>query len=172
VQNKLVRRIFVIAAPMAAVCGVLALLAPAAPQSTSQSTPFHSGPQKSPPPPRCSLKTIAGDYGYTIEGTLLSIPNAPPDLTLPIRGVSLAHYDGKGNKSQLDHVVVNGQEPGDEWTALFGSYTVNDDCTGWQEVFIPGGPSIRSHFIITKGGREIREVIDGNAVIAIGVRVE
>lgn len=64
------------------------------------------------------------------------------------------------------------RSPGEEWTALSGLYTVNDDCTGSQEVFNPGGPSIRSHFIIAKGGREIREVIDGNAVIAIGVRVE
>jgi hypothetical protein len=167
-QNRLVSRFFAVAVPMALVCGALALFASAAPQSTS----YRSIPQKLPPPPRCSLKTIAGDYAYTIEGTLLSIPNAPPDLTLPIRGVSLGHYDGKGNKSQLDHVVVNGQEPGEEWTALSGLYTVNDDCTGSQEVFNPGGPSIRSHFIIAKGGREIREVIDGNAVIAIGVRVE
>jgi hypothetical protein len=166
-QNKLVPKIFVVAASMTAVCGVLGLLASAAPQSAS----FHSTPQKLPPP-RCSLNTIAGDYAYTIEGTLLSIPNAPPGLTLPIRGISLAHYDGKGNETQLDHVVVNGEEPGDEWTALSGSYTVNDDCTGWQEVFIPGAPPIRSHFIIAKGGREIREVIDANAVIAIGVAVE
>lgn len=167
-ENKLVRKILVVAAPFAAVCGVLALLASAAPQSSS----FHTTPQKLPPPPTCSLKTIAGEYAYTIDGTLLSIPNAPPGVTLPIRGVSLARYDGMGNKTQLDHVVVNGEEPGEEWTTLSGSYVVNDDCTGWQEVINPGGPSIRSHFIIAKGGREIREVIDANAVIATGVRVE
>jgi len=51
---------------------------------------------------------------------------------------------------------------------------VNEDCTGWQEVFINGSldPPIRSHFIIDKGGREIREVIDANAVTAIGAKVE
>jgi hypothetical protein len=69
---------------------------------------------------------------------------------------------------------VNGQEPQDEWTPGSGTYTVNEDCTGWQEVFINGSsdPPIRSHFIVDKGGREIREVIDANAVTAIGARVE
>jgi hypothetical protein len=171
-QNKFVSKIFMIAAPITVVGGVLALMASASPQSVS----VHSITEKSPPPPRCSAKTIAGDFAYTIEGTILSIPNVPlpPGVTLPLRGISLAHYDGNGNKTQLDHVVVNGQEPQEEWTPASGTYTVNEDCTGWQEVFIPGSPlsPIRSHFIIDKGGREIREVIDANAVTAIGSRVD
>jgi hypothetical protein len=163
-QNKLIS--FVVVVPIAVISGVLALLASAAPQSAS----LHSAVQKLPPPPRCSARTIAGDYAYTIEGTLL----LSPTVTLPIHGISLAHYDGKGNKTQVDHVVVNGQEPQEEWTPGSGTYTVNEDCTGWQEVFINGSldPPIRSHFIIDKGGREIREVIDANAVTAIGARVE
>jgi len=124
----------------------------------------------------CTNKTLQGDYGFTLEGSILSIPNVPlpPGVTLPLRGISLAHYDGKGNKTQVDHVVVNGQEPQEEWTPGSGTYTVNEDCTGWQEVFIPGTPlsPIRSHFVIDKGGREIREVIDANAVTAVGNKVE
>lgn len=163
-QNKLIS--FVVVVPIAVISGVLALMASAAPQSAS----LHSAVQKLPPAPRCSARTIAGDYAYTIEGTLL----ISPTVTLPIHGVSLAHYDGQGNKTQLDHIVVNGQEPQEEWTPGSGTYTVNEDCTGWQEVFVNGSPDspIRSHFIIDKGGREIREVIDANAVTAIGARVE
>lgn len=160
-QNKLVSVVVVVV-----ISGVLALLASAAPQSD----PLRSTVQKSPPPPRCSSKTIAGDYAYTIEGTLL----VSPTLTLPIHGISLAHYDGNGNKTQLDHVVVSGQEPQEEWTPGSGTYIVNEDCTGSQEVFVNGNldSPIRSHFIIDKGGREIREVIDANAVTAIGARVQ
>ena len=85
----------------------------------------------------------------------------------------MGHYDGKGNKTQLDHVVVNGQEPQEEWISGSGTYTVDENCTGSQEVFIDGNPNpIRSHFIIANGGREIREVIDANAVTAVGVKVE
>ena len=161
-QNKLISLVVVV--PIAVISGVLALLASAAPQSA----PLHSTDQKLSPPPRCSARTIAGDYAYTIEGTLI----LSPTVTLPIHGISLAHYDGEGNKTQLDHVVVNGQEPQEEWTPGSGTYTVN--CTGWQEVFINGNldPPIRSHFIIDQGGREIREVIDANAVTAIGAKVE
>jgi hypothetical protein len=164
-QNKLISRILFIAVPVMVAYGVLVLIA----SSTPQSVNLHSDVQKSPPPHKCSAGTIAGDYAYTIEGTLL----ISPTFTLPIHGISLGHYDGKGNKTQLDHVVVNGQEPQDEWISGSGTYTVNENCTGSQEVFIDGNPNpIRSHFIIANGGREIREVIDANAVTAVGVRVE
>ncbi len=161
--NKLIS--FAVVVPIAVMSGVLALLASAAPQSAS----LQSNVQKSPPP-RCSARTIAGDYAYSIEGTLL----ISPTVILPIHGISLAHYDGKGNKTQLDHIVVNGQEPQEEWTPGSGTYTVNEDCTGSQEVFVNGNldSPIRSHFIIDRSGREIREVIDANAVTAIGARVE
>lgn len=162
--NRLIS--FAVVVSVAVLSGVLALVASASPQSAS----LQSAVQKVGPPHRCSARTIAGDYAYTIEGTLL----ISPTLTLPIHGISLAHYDGKGNKTQLDHVVVNGQEPQEEWTPGSGTYTVNEDCTGSQEVFVNGdlNSPIRSHFIIDKGGREIREVIDANAVTAIGARVE
>ena len=164
-QNKLISRILVLAVPITVAYGVLALIASPTPQSVAS----HSGVQKLPLPLKCSAWTIAGDYAYTIEGTLL----ISPTVTLPIHGISLGHYDGKGNKTQLDHVVVNGQEPQEEWTPGSGTYTVNEDCTGSQEVFINGSSDpIRSHFIIANGGREIREVIDANAVTAVGVRVE
>jgi hypothetical protein len=164
-QNKLISRILVAAVAVSVAYGVPALIASSAPQSVT----LHPGVQKVPPPLKCSAGTMAGDYAYTIEGTLL----ISPTITLPIHGISLAHYDGRGNKTQLDHVVVNGQEPQEEWTPGSGTYTVNEDCTGSQEVFINGGSDpIRSHFIIANGGREIREVIDANAVTAVGVRVD
>ena len=47
----------------------------------------------------CSNRTLSGDYGFTIEGTIL-------DANLPIRGLALQHYDGRGHITQVDHVVT------------------------------------------------------------------
>jgi hypothetical protein len=169
-KRKSVLRMSMVAVPTMIVCGLL-VVASSARVDQERRTGRDDEDTKV-----CTNKTLQGDYAYTIEGTIISIPNVPlpPGVTLPLRGISLAHYDGKGNKTQVDHVVVNGQEPQEEWTPASGTYTVNEDCTGRQEVFIPDSPlsPIRSHFIIDKGGREIREVIDANAVTAIGSRVD
>jgi len=53
---------------------------------------------------RCSNRTLLGDYASQIEGTILG-PN------LPLRGLAMAHFDGKGNITQVDHIVVNGIPP-------------------------------------------------------------
>jgi len=41
----------------------------------------------------CSNRTLVGDYGFTIEGTLL-------DASAPFRGLALQHYDGRGHISR------------------------------------------------------------------------
>src|ERR1700733_5804745 len=52
----------------------------------------------------CSNKTLVGDYGFAIECTIL-------DANLPIRGLALQHYDGRGHITQVDHVVDGGYPP-------------------------------------------------------------
>jgi len=71
---------------------------------------------------RCSNRTLNGDYGVALEGTFL--PNTP------FRGVVMQHYDGNGHITQVDHVVIYGMPPAQEWTPGTGTYTVNPDCTG------------------------------------------
>src|SRR5438445_7823908 len=56
----------------------------------------------------CSNRTLSGDYGFTLEGVILA-PN------FQIRGVVMQQYDGKGNITQVDHVVVNGVPSTEEW---------------------------------------------------------
>ena len=169
-KRKSVLRISILVIPTMVICGLM-VAASSARVDQERGTGHDDENTKV-----CTNKTLQGDYEFTLEGEILSIPNVPlpPGVTLPLRGISLAHYDGKGNKTQVDHVVVNGQAPQEEWTPGRGTYTVNEDCTGWQEVFIPGTPlsPIRSHFVIDKGGREIREVVDANAVTAVGNKVE
>lgn len=114
----------------------------------------------------CSNRTLSGDYGIQIEGTILG-PN------LPLRTVAMAHYDGDGNVTSVDHVVVNGQLPPEEWRQSTATYTVNPDCTGKEIVVTaPGSPPIVVYFVVVKGGREIHGVVEGAAITFVAYRVD
>jgi hypothetical protein len=112
--------------------------------------------------PRCSNRTLSGDYGFALDGTFL--PNTP------FRGVVMQHYDGNGNITQVDHLVVYGTPPPQEWTPGTGTYTVNPDCTGAATLTTPDG-TIYLHFVVVNNGKQINQVVDANAVTAVGVKV-
>jgi hypothetical protein len=118
---------------------------------------------------RCSNRSLDGNYGFTVEG-LLGIPGNG----VPIRGVILQAYDGNGHLTQVEHVVVDGAPPSEEWTPGSGTYTVNPDCTGTATITIPssGSPPLVVFFVVTKHGRMVREVSNGNAIIATGEKVD
>jgi hypothetical protein len=52
----------------------------------------------------CSNRTLYGDYGSNSQGVLL----VPPALTLQFVGVTMTHFDGRGDISWVEHTVVNG----------------------------------------------------------------
>lgn len=124
----------------------------------------------------CSNRTLRGDYGFSVEGIVLAIPGVPlpPGAALPVRGVAMTHFDGKGNLTQVDHILVNGTPPPVAWTAGSGTYTVNADCTGTVVINIPGNPlsPVKLFFVLVKQGKEIRTVVEANAVTSIGVRID
>ena len=105
-------RISMMATPLMIVCGLLV-------SSTSARAESENG--------ACSNRTLRGDYGSAVEGLILPAPG----VALPIRGVVMAHYDGDGNFTQVDHIVFNGIPPTLEWTPGTGTYQVNADCTGF-----------------------------------------
>ena len=155
-QTKSISKLIMIAALAMIVCG-LAFPALA-----------DSGPQP------CSNRTLKGDYGFTIEG-ILGIPGAqlPPSLGLTIRGLAMAHYDGRGNFTQVDHIVVAFAPASEDWTPGSGTYNVNPDCTGTAVLNSPENPAPLSlHFVVVRDGKEIRQVVDSNAVTAVGEKVE
>jgi len=148
-------------------CGLLMSGVPAMAQLENSSSFSHD-------PERCSNKTLSGDYGFTIEGTILA-------ANLPIRGLALQHYDGRGHITQVDHVVDGGYPPPQEWTPGTGTYTVNPDCTGSAVIISPSSalpgssgppPPLNIHFVIVDHGRQIKQVVDANAVVANGVKVD
>ena len=114
----------------------------------------------------CSNRTLLGDYGTQLEGTILG-PN------LPLRTLLMAHFDGKGNLTSVDHVVLNGKPPEEEWRPSSGTYAVNPDCTGSASVDVaPGNPPLMFHFVVVKHGEQILEVVDGGAIRGVAYRVD
>jgi hypothetical protein len=116
----------------------------------------------------CSNQTLDGDYGFTIEG-LLDIPGTG----IQVRGVALGHYDGNGHITLVDHVVVDGMAPSEAWRPGTGTYTVNADCTGKATITIPSSPAppLVVYFVVVRQGKEIRQVVERNAVIATGKKL-
>ena len=150
-KNNAISRMLMAVTPLLIVCVVLALGASAVAE----------GPGTGP----CSNRTLFGEYGLTVEAMLLG-PN------LPLRAVVMQHYDGKGNITQVDHVVVGGRPPAQEWTPGTGTYTVNPDCTGVEMLNTPSVPApLLIHFVVVNNGKQINQVVDSDASSAIGIRV-
>jgi len=152
-------RISMFATPMMIVCGLLVSSASARAESEDGA---------------CSNRTLRGDYGSTVEGLVLPAPG----VALPIRGVVMAHYDGDGNFTQVDHIVFNGIPPTLKWTPGTGTYQVNADCTGTAHIVVSTGGFVNVAFVVVRKGKEIHAVVtapfDGPArtVTAVSIKVE
>jgi hypothetical protein len=158
-KRKSVSRISMVATPMMIVCGLLVAGSSARADDAVDM--------------QCTTRSLLGDYGFTIEG----VGGLPPVFPLnAIRGVAMGHFDGRGNYSQVDHVVAGGTPPPLEWTFGSGPYTVNPNCTGTLTINIPGSPfsPVKLHFVVVRQGKEIHTVVDsgGSASTSIGTKVE
>ena len=109
----------------------------------------------------CSVRTLFGDYGAQIVGTRL-------DTKEVIRGLLLMHFDGNGNVTTKNYVVLNGTPQAPDWLAGGGTYIVDQDCTGTTQLVVPPIPL---HFVIANNGREIHHVVDGGAITVVAYRV-
>jgi hypothetical protein len=119
-------------------------------------------------PKACSNRTLSGDYGSAIDGTIIPPSPAPRFL---LRGLALQHFDGHGNLSQEDFVTLNGAG-GSDWRPGSGTYAVNADCTGTAEiVFNDGSPSVKLRILVVDGGRQFMAVVEGNPVGSTGIKV-
>jgi hypothetical protein len=110
----------------------------------------------------CSNATLKGEYAFGgIAYTPAVLPNGPPAVFAGIRV-----YDGNGHFTQRDYQGDNlaGPDfapPGQET----GTYTVNPDCTGSDEldlnVPVPSGSTgvIKTLFVISDRGRHVHEAV-------------
>jgi hypothetical protein len=122
----------------------------------------------------CSIKTLSGDYGFSVEGEVLPAPG----VIVHVRGVHMTHFDGKGNLTQLDHILVDGVAPTLPWTPVTGTYHLNADCTGTIRLLPSTGGFVNLIIVVVKQGREIHTVVtapfDGpnRTVSSVGKKVE
>lgn len=71
---------------------------------------------------RCSLSSVAGNYGFTLTGTLVL-----PTGEVPVAGVGLATIGRDGTFSGTESRSIGG---GIAQETLGGTLAVNSDCTG------------------------------------------
>lgn len=109
---------------------------------------------------KCSDRTLFGDYGAQIEGTLLA-PN------WQLRTMAMIHFDGSGGMTYVHYRVINGTPVTPDWVPDTGTYSVNPDCTA-SATF--DGP-IPIHLVVTNDGKDFRGVVDGDAITLVGSRV-
>jgi hypothetical protein len=95
----------------------------------------------------CSNSNLSGDYSIRITGALMAGPAAGP-----VNGVNLTHFDGAGNLTSVDHVIINGVVPVVDWRPGVGTYSVNPNCTGQASFTYPDGqsPGLTYFFVLTK----------------------
>ena len=156
-------RILVVATGLSMVCGAVTF----GPRVRAQS----DGNVRESPAPwfKCSNRTLRGDYGFSIDGTVLAgTPNA-----FLLRGVAMTHFDGHGNLNQVDFTTRNGVPTASDWRPAVGAYEVNADCTGTAQI-IPadGSPAVNLRLVVVDRGREVRTIVVGNAAGSVGIRVD
>jgi hypothetical protein len=118
---------------------------------------------------QCSNRTLRGDYGFSIEGTILA---GTPSAFL-VRGVAMTHFDGHGNLSQLDFTTRNGAPLTPDWRPAAGTYDINPDCTGTAQIIQSDGtPTVNLRLVVVDRGREVRTIVVGNATGSVGIRVD
>ena len=83
---------------------------------------------------QCSLRSVAGDWGYTVTGTRLPLG--------PAASVGTVHFDREGNLSGIQTLSLNGVIVQGE--ILTGTITVNPDCTGSSVIGVTNTPFPRT----------------------------
>ena len=160
-QKQTVPKISMFAAPVMIVCSLLASGVPAKAESESEDSRG------------CSNRSLRGDYGFAVEGLILPAPG----VTVPVRGVHMTRFDGNGNLTQVDSILVNGG-PISDWTPVTGTYHVNSNCTGTISLYPSNGGFVNLRIVIVRQGKEIHAVVwppfDGpsRTVTSVGTKVE
>jgi hypothetical protein len=111
----------------------------------------------------CREATLRGAFGIQMQGTRPSGPGGPIESMV---GVVIRHYDGQGEFTQVDNVKgsISGLVPDREG---FGTYEVNEDCTGVTR-FQPGpGLLIEERFVIVNEGREVLSMVATPAPVMV-----
>jgi hypothetical protein len=149
------------------ICGLLTSGGFAKAQSDSEATGQKAPESRS----SCSNRTLHGDYGSVAEGVLIHNPGLPPEAQF--RSVGMAHFDGRGSLTWVEHTVINGKPINSDWLAASGTYSVNANCTGTAVVDTPNSPvPLNLNFVVVRQGQEVHTVLDAHAIATTFTRVE
>jgi len=115
---------------------------------------------------RCTQRSIAGDYGYTVTGVRNPFG--------PAASVGILHLDSQGNLNGSQTLSINGTVVQGE--VLTGSLTVNDDCTSSSIITVSNTPFPRTSHLDTiwvKGGTAFRSIFtdSGTTLTVEGDRI-
>ena len=105
--------------------------------------------------PRCSNRTLRGDYGILVSG----IRGVGPGLRESFVGTALRTYDGDGQFTQIDngHGEITGFRQN---VPAYGTYEVHADCSGTSLIYFPGAPSpVETAFVIVAHGDEVKDAV-------------
>jgi hypothetical protein len=123
---------------------------------------------------RCNQHTLRGSYGLLASGSRV-IPFGPnAGQTEAVIGTGLRTYDGNGGftESGTDlHGQLTGvtADPG----GIYGTYVVNDDCTGTSTRWVPGLPfPIVSNFVVVDNAKSVKEAVMAPAPNVITVLLD
>lgn len=114
----------------------------------------------------CSNRSLRGDYGSAIDGTLFFGPTTPL-----LRGVVMTHYDGQGSFTQVDFAQVDGVAFSSDWRPGSGTYQINSDCTGTAVISTGDGNDLHLRLVVVDRGRQVISVVEGHATGSWGVKV-
>lgn len=119
----------------------------------------------------CSNRTIQGDYGFSAEGWLINNPGLP--LQAPFRSLGIVHFNGRGDLTWVEHTVVNGFPANFEGTTATGTYSIDSNCSGTAVIDTPNSPvPLKLALVVVKRGKELRSVLDSNAVSTTFLRID
>jgi hypothetical protein len=103
----------------------------------------------------CSNASLKGKYGQTISGQLLPAPG----VVIPQNGVAMSDFDGNGNFTQTDFVVIGGTPTNSAFQSEIGRYQINADCTGTASFHYTDGTVIDLALVVVSEGRGFRTVV-------------
>jgi hypothetical protein len=71
----------------------------------------------------------------------------------------MSDFDGNGNFTQTDFVVINGAPTASVFQNESGTYQINSDCTGTATFRYANGTYIDLALVVVNEGREFRTVV-------------
>jgi hypothetical protein len=150
----------------------------------------------------CNTSMLRGHYAHLIQGAYGPVGATPFTQTygnsLPFQGIQMLDFDGKSTLKGSESLVASGAEltnnGGKHFVPVVGSFTINDDCTGFAYICsnhttgtLSGGPNtcdanhtidtpgflwedfVQVTLVLAEGGKKFHMLVvppfDGNGII-------